>query len=540
MPKIINDLGRRAEPFFRNKDFRARVDTRGTIRRNSKPDDMHETVEEKISNRGASAKRLFSIHFDQNGKSLSGVMGHNFKKFLLAATGPFGASVVSLITLFAVLTATTGFQQSLWQLPAALAIIRFGHWLCQPESAVLKAPSARRKIWKVLGDEILIVLLLLAVCNLMQWTTDRFSVLVFFVANLVLQAGLMQIRRSVFKYLGKITQGQQDYKCTKQAIIVGTGKRAKELADMILDSPEMETFLIGFLDYDRKKLWRYRDIPLMGHPEDFEKIAAVSPLDSLVIAVEPEDLGKTQSVFSSAEEMGVPVCLMPDIFRPHFSKTSVVHLNGFPALSYHAVPEGKLSLLLKSGIDRVGALVGIILAAPIMLVTALAIKLDSKGPILFRQVRSGLNGKRFEFLKFRTMCNDAEEKKKELLKENEMSGPVFKIQNGPRVTRVGRILRRFSIDELPQFFNVLIGDMSLVGPRPALPSEVAKYEPWQHRKLSVKPGVTCIWQVSGRNNVDFEEWMRLDLQYIDNWSLWQDTKILVRTIPAVLKGEGAS
>lgn len=540
MPQTINGLSHRLKPFPGDKDSCSGVDTKETVRRSSRIGDVDKMVKGKKSDRIKSSKGLYSSPIDQYGESLLGVMGHNFKKFILAATGTFGASVISLVTLFAVLVATSDLGRSIWLLPSTLAIIRFGHWLCQPESAVLKAPSARRKIRKVLGDEILIVLLLMAAGSLMQWATDRVTILSFSAANLIIQVGLMQIRGSVFRYLGKISQGQQDYKCTRQAIIVGTGMRAKELADLILDSPEMETFLIGFLDYDRQELWRYRDIPLMGHPDDFEKIAAVCHLDTLAIAVEPEDLGRTQKLFSSAEKMGVPVCLMPDIFRPHVAKASVVHLNGFPVLSYHAVPEGKLSLLVKSCIDRVGALAGIIAAAPIMLGAALAIKLDSKGPIFFKQVRSGLNGKRFELFKFRTMCCDAEKKKEDLLSKNEMSGPVFKISKDPRVTRIGRFLRKYSIDELPQFFNVLIGDMSLVGPRPALPSEIAKYEPWQHRKLSVKPGVTCIWQVSGRNNVDFEQWMRLDLQYIDSWSLWQDTKILARTLPAVLKGDGAS
>jgi lipopolysaccharide/colanic/teichoic acid biosynthesis glycosyltransferase len=173
-----------------------------------------------------------------------------------------------------------------------------------------------------------------------------------------------------------------------------------------------------------------------------------------------------------------------------------------------------------------------------MIAAAIAIKIDSRGPVFFKQTRSGINGKTFKLWKFRTMENDAEKKKAELLEKNEMSGPVFKISDDPRVTKVGRFLRKYSIDEFPQFLNVLRGDMSLVGPRPALPSEVAGFEPWQHRKLSVKPGLTCLWQADGRNSIDFEDWMKMDLKYIDNWSLWEDTKIIARTIPTVLKGSG--
>ena len=180
------------------------------------------------------------------------------------------------------------------------------------------------------------------------------------------------------------------------------------------------------------------------------------------------------------------------------------------------------------------------LAAPVMIGTAIAIKLTSKGPVFFRQVRAGRHGRKFTMLKFRSMVVDAEALRAKLAHLNEMTGPVFKIKKDPRITSIGRIIRATSVDELPQLINVLIGDMSLVGPRPPLPSEVGQYEPWQRRRLSVKPGLTGLWQVSGRNQVDFEQWMALDLEYIDNWSLWLDLKIIFRTVPAVLRGSGAS
>jgi len=194
--------------------------------------------------------------------------------------------------------------------------------------------------------------------------------------------------------------------------------------------------------------------------------------------------------------------------------------------------------LSKELFDRVGAFIGILLTAPVMLAAAIIVKLESRGPVLYSQARCGLNGRLFRMHKIRTMYTDSERKRIELLDRNEMSGPVFKLRNDPRVTPVGRFLRRHSIDELPQFLNVLRGDMSLVGPRPPLPQEAARFKPWQKRKLSVKPGITCLWQVSGRNRIDFEEWMRLDLQYIDHRSFWLDLKIIARTIPTVLKGTG--
>jgi exopolysaccharide biosynthesis polyprenyl glycosylphosphotransferase len=188
--------------------------------------------------------------------------------------------------------------------------------------------------------------------------------------------------------------------------------------------------------------------------------------------------------------------------------------------------------------DKALAFLIAVVLSPLMLGIALAIRLTSPGPVLFPQIRCGMNGRLFKLLKFRTMVENAEALRKDLEDRNEMSGPVFKIADDPRVTRVGRWLRRFSLDELPQLFNVLKGEMSLVGPRPPIPAEVQSYERWQRRRLSMKPGLTCFWQIGGRNQIDFEEWMELDLKYIDNWSLKLDIIILLKTIPVVLLGRG--
>ena len=194
---------------------------------------------------------------------------------------------------------------------------------------------------------------------------------------------------------------------------------------------------------------------------------------------------------------------------------------------------------VKRALDVVGSLLGLILLSPLFLVLAILIRLDSKGPILFKQIRVGKDGREFWFYKFRSMVENAEDMKGELMHLNELEGPVFKISNDPRVTRVGRFLRRTSLDELPQLINVLKGEMSLVGPRPPLPCEVEHYEGWQREKLSVLPGITCLWQISGRNHIGFTEWMRLDIEYIRRQSLGLDMKILARTIPAVLSRKGA-
>jgi exopolysaccharide biosynthesis polyprenyl glycosylphosphotransferase len=195
---------------------------------------------------------------------------------------------------------------------------------------------------------------------------------------------------------------------------------------------------------------------------------------------------------------------------------------------------------VKRGFDLVIATLLTAAAVPMMLAIAGAIKVTSGGRVLFRQTRCGLNGRRFTLYKFRTMVENAESERPKLSHLNEMKGPVFKVRDDPRVTRLGRLLRRFSLDELPQLWNVLLGTMSLVGPRPAIPEEVAQYQRWQRRRLSMRPGLTCLWQISGRNEVDFDRWMELDLEYIDSWSPLLDLKILARTVPVVLSGRGAS
>ncbi|MPM06218.1 UDP-N-acetylgalactosamine-undecaprenyl-phosphate N-acetylgalactosaminephosphotransferase [bioreactor metagenome] len=191
--------------------------------------------------------------------------------------------------------------------------------------------------------------------------------------------------------------------------------------------------------------------------------------------------------------------------------------------------ESALYNIAKRTLDIIASTLGLIILSPILLIVAILIKLESKGPAIFSQKRIGLNKKEFKMYKFRSMVQNAEELKEKLAKENEMSGPMFKMKNDPRVTKVGRFIRKTSIDELPQLINVLKGEMSLVGPRPSLPKEVSKFEPWMLKRLSVKPGLTCYWQVSGRNNIDFEDWMKLDLQYVNDRSFWLDLKLIFKT-----------
>jgi len=208
-------------------------------------------------------------------------------------------------------------------------------------------------------------------------------------------------------------------------------------------------------------------------------------------------------------------------------------------LTFMSAPRDELLLFIRRCFDFSAALALIALLSPLLLTIAALVKITSRGPVLFRQVRAGLHGRPFVFLKFRSMRVDAEALKSALAPFNEMDGPAFKLTNDPRVTPLGRWLRKTSLDELPQLLNILRGEMSFVGPRPAVLDEVRRYEPWQRRRLSMPPGLTCLWQVSGRNELTFDEWMRLDLEYIDNWSLWLDLRIVFKTIPAVVLGRGA-
>jgi exopolysaccharide biosynthesis polyprenyl glycosylphosphotransferase len=263
--------------------------------------------------------------------------------------------------------------------------------------------------------------------------------------------------------------------------------------------------------------------------------------NSVIINAKHTYFGQIEKAIQTCELEGVEAWLVADFFQTQISRTTFDDLYGRPVLVFRTAPEASWQGIIKQGIDLAGAFVLTLVLSPVFLFAAAAIRLSSPGPVLFRQQRCGLNGQPFTMLKFRSMVTDAEQRKHELAALNEMGGPVFKVTNDPRVTPIGRMLRKYSIDEFPQLLNVLRGEMSLVGPRPLPVDEVERFDdPAHRRRLSVKPGLTCLWQVSGRNNVkDFTEWVRLDLEYIDNWSLWLDLKILWRTIPVVFTGTGA-
>jgi exopolysaccharide biosynthesis polyprenyl glycosylphosphotransferase len=329
-------------------------------------------------------------------------------------------------------------------------------------------------------------------------------------------------------------------------IIVGSGKQAFIYAEAVLSNPQWGIKPIGFVELRenpnnpfKTTLWRYNDIPCIGRLNDLPNIIKSRQVDWVVYTLDKGELGLIEDSFITCQQMGAKTALLADLFPHVKARQRIYEFMDHLMLVYDSAPLPNVSTLLKSLFDRAAAAFGLMILSPLMALVAVAIKSTSKGPVLFKQERIGLNGRRFTMLKFRTMVPDADKLKESLLTKNEMSGPVFKLKNDPRITPLGKILRKTSADELPQLVNVLKGDMSIVGPRPPLAEEVTKFDPWQRRKLSVRPGLTCLWQVRGRNNIDFQDWMKMDLEYIDNWSLWLDFRIMARTIPAVLSGRGA-
>ncbi|HEX5050611.1 MAG TPA: sugar transferase [Planctomycetota bacterium] len=261
------------------------------------------------------------------------------------------------------------------------------------------------------------------------------------------------------------------------------------------------------------------------------ELALVSPSDKAVT-------GEVHRVFHTCDEMGLSVHYFPSFLAVEHLRVDLAWNAGRPGLAMSTPANQDLAALVKRSIDVIGACAALIVLMPVFLACALAVKLTSRGPVFFRQIRVGRNGEHFNCLKFRTMRVGADAQQNLLRSASIQDGPAFKVRKDPRVTPIGRVLRKFSLDELPQFLNVLVGDMSIVGPRPPIPTEVEKYAWWQRRRISVKPGLTCVWQVYGRNSVSFKRWVEMDLYYIDNWSLWLDLKLIAHTVRVVVSGTG--
>jgi len=333
----------------------------------------------------------------------------------------------------------------------------------------------------------------------------------------------------------------------RTVLLVGINPTSRELAQALEEHTWWGYRLAGFVangesPTDAKSLDPSTlGAPLLGQVEDIPRIVSETIVDEVIFAVRRRDLDRLEDLFLALSEQGIRVRFAVNFFPHTKAKVELEEMAEMPVLSFSTAPTSQVQLLFKRALDVAISVVLLVLGLPVVGLVALAIKATSRGgTVLFRQTRCGLNGRSFTLYKFRTMVEDAEERRREIEHLNEMKGPVFKLRADPRVTWLGRFLRKFSLDELPQLWNVLRGDMSLVGPRPPIPEEVAKYQRWQRRRLAMKPGLTCLWQISGRNEIDFDRWMELDLEYIDSWSPSLDLKILLKTIPVVLSGRGAS
>jgi exopolysaccharide biosynthesis polyprenyl glycosylphosphotransferase len=328
----------------------------------------------------------------------------------------------------------------------------------------------------------------------------------------------------------------------KKLLLIGTGPRAEWFAKQVLERSDLGYRLVGYVDSEaRFKNNGLSRVRWLGDVGDLPCIVAGEVIDEVFIALPiKSQYSQIEAAITLLEEQGIMVHLFSDLFPHKLARSRPWEFDGTPLLSLHSAPPLSWRTEAKRLIDLAGSTILLLLLFPLFILAAIAIKLDSAGPAFFVQERMGYNKRRFRMIKFRTMAADAEARQKEIEHLNEKQGPVFKIRNDPRLTRVGRWLRKLSIDELPQLINVLLGDMSLVGPRPLPMRDVlGMAEAWQKRRFSVKPGLTCLWQVSGRSNLSFEEWIQLDLEYIDRWSLALDCQILLRTIPAILTANGA-
>jgi exopolysaccharide biosynthesis polyprenyl glycosylphosphotransferase len=361
---------------------------------------------------------------------------------------------------------------------------------------------------------------------------SRAFIFILFICSVML---LTAEKWAVLKLLRLIRENGYNYRVI---LIVGSGERARNFAKVILENFHWGIRILGFID---EKAMVGKDLgcgKVIGSFEDFSRILDENVVDEVVFLMPRKWLDSLEIYIKKCEKVGVKATIAVDFYNTSIAKPIIKEINGWPLLTFDSTPSDFLSLSIKRTMDFILTILGFVLCLPVFFLATLLIKLTSPGPVFFKQERCGLNGRKFAIYKFRTMVQDAEKKIDKLKNLNEVNGPVFKIKDDPRITWFGRILRKTSLDELPQLINVFKGDMSLVGPRPPIPTEVYQYERWQRRRLSMRPGITCIHEVVARNDGDFENWIRLDLEYIDNWSLGLDFKILLKTFTAVIRGTG--
>ena len=440
--------------------------------------------------------------------------------------GVFGLAYVlraENIFMFDALGEIPEFKYFLWML---VVIMPFGPFFLELQGYY--SYTLEKKVWKSLEQITragfwLTLLLGVSVIFLKLQVPSRFTLLIF----CVMAPGVLLVKQHLYILWRKaqLKRGASG----ERIIMAGEKKILQDILNAFTPIQRLEIRVVEVVDLE------------VGDTEDLTSAIHRHNVGRVVLAFSRLELDKVQRAIEACEIEGVEAWLSVDFIRTSVAKPAYEDLGPMPMLVFRVTPDLSWTILVKSGIDHCGAALGLLVLAPLFALLALAVKMSSPGPVIFRQQRAGIHGVAFTMLKFRTMYLGAEKQHAELAALNEMSGPVFKVENDPRVTPIGRWMRKMSLDELPQLGNVLFGAMSLVGPRPLPLYEVENFKNTSHRRrLSMKPGLTCLWQIRGRNKVtSFDEWVRMDLEYIDNWSLRLDLQILLRTIPVVVMGSGA-
>lgn len=391
------------------------------------------------------------------------------------------------------------------------------------------------ELYNVMKSLIIVAFLMMAVSILLpQLPYNRAAVVGNFIVSLALIDAWRIASRKAVGFLARRGVGMV------RVLIYGAGTTGRLLAHQVKLHPEFGYEVVGFVDDDPAKIGKtYEGNSVLGNYQQLPSLLVDYNIDEVIVAIPSAPHRDLLNVVFDLRERRIHFQVVADLFELVTRRVTVNQIGSIPLLRLWREPLDGWQGHLKRLLDVVAAALGIVLLLPLWLIIMALIKIDSRGPVFYRQERVGKGGRRFRIYKFRSMVAGADELLPELAQFNEMDGPIFKMKNDPRITRVGKWLRRFSLDELPQLLNVLKGDMSLVGPRPPLPHEAEQYERWQMKRLTVPQGVTGLWQVSGRNLLTFEEMVRLDIYYIENWSLWLDLKILLKTIPVVLLMRGA-
>ncbi len=416
-----------------------------------------------------------------------------------------------------------GFERFLWMLAI---IMPFGPFLLEVQG-YYNYPLEKtvvRSLQQITRAGVFLCLMLAAAVIFLRQEIPSRSVLILFCV-LAPAALITKERLAIWRRIRKLSSGGAG----ERIIIAGELDKAREIVSAFTPSQRMEITVVEMVDLEKSPVAALVDAI---HRQNVGRV---------ILAFRRIELETVQKAIEACEIEGVEAWLSADFIRTSVARPTYESLGRRPMLVFRATPDLSWALLVKAAFDRAASFVGLLCISPLLILIALLVRFTSPGPVIFRQRRAGIHGNPFTMFKFRTMYSDAEKRQAELQALNEMSGPVFKVQNDPRITPVGRWLRKTSLDELPQLFNVLRGEMSLVGPRPLPLYEVEQFQNVSHRRrLSMKPGLTCIWQVRGRNNVtSFDDWVQMDLEYIDHWSLALDLGILLKTVPAVLLGSGA-